>query len=194
MATIRSSRTAAPSGARHRRVVVLPGWATGSEDHSRQPLVLDRPATADGEGRLAGDPQHGERPVGLIATHADDRNADDGCDLVRNGGKELVGARTLGDERRHSAQGGLFFREPVSARFRGRELGAALSIRDRSRHQLGELRRDGVRGLPGGGAVRASQRTSPPRERARPRRVLRLDERAPDFSQPPRAARALPAV
>jgi hypothetical protein len=117
--------------ARHRRVVVLTRRSTGGENLSRKSLRLDGPAAAGGEAGLAGDAQHREGAVGFVAMHADDRDVDDGGNLLGNGGEEVVRARALRDQRRDPSQPRLLVGEP-------RERVARLRVGQSRRDQLRE--------------------------------------------------------
>ena len=121
--------------------VVAARGPTRAVHRGRGQEVLERPARSDRNHRDAGgQADHDHR--GCIRLKSGDCGLcpEEPADLVADRREELVGARAFGDECRHPAQGGLLSGQILGARFGGCELGAALGIRDRGRHELGELR------------------------------------------------------
>ena len=89
-------------------------------------------ADREGGAGLAPLRDHGDRRVGLVADHSRVVDAEEPCHLLGDRGEDLRRRRLVRDERRHAPQRGLLLREAT-------RLGPRLGVRDRRRHQLGEL-------------------------------------------------------
>ena len=76
--------------------------------------------------------ERGNRAVGLVARESGAVGGNQPSDLGAHGFEHLGRRRTLRHQRRHPPQRRLLLRKP-------RELLVRLTVRDRGRHQLGEL-------------------------------------------------------
>ena len=103
-------------------------------------VVLERPPPPDGAEVVAVGCEQRRHAVAVVAHQDGVRDAEHPLDLMSDRVEHTVWRRTFGNERRHAPQRRLLVGELASARFGGGELGAALGIRDRRCHELGELR------------------------------------------------------
>src|SRR5271166_22829 len=163
-------------------IVVEPGRAAGLEHERAEVMAAEHPPAADWRNIvdcLAPGGNVGEHTVGVVADEARHIDRKQPRDLLNDRREHLLRRRPARHQCRDAAQRRLLLSQPG-------ELGAAVGVRDRRRHQLGEG------GQPRLGVGRHQLLAAERYDDAAPQPALGADRHADRGTQPPVAGGDLP--